>query len=81
MTDLSITPTSPALAAAAVDQALAREAWKTSIVKEIQVRGWDAAEAHDLFDARVIDFERCRRNQMTPAQAVTNVIGSWADRG
>lgn len=80
MKDLSIRPTSPALAAAAVDAALAREGWKTSIVKEIQARGATPEEAHNTFDTRSVDFERCRRNNMTPAQAVTNVIGSWADR-
>lgn len=80
MNDLSIRPTTPALAAAAVELALKREAWQASIVKEIQARGATADEAHNNFESRAIDFERCRRNEMTPAQAVTNVIGSWADR-
>ncbi|MBS4046538.1 MAG: hypothetical protein KG075_09380 [Alphaproteobacteria bacterium] len=81
MTGLSIGPTTPALAAAAVDTALAREQWQASIIREIQARGAPATDAQALYDLRLIDFDRCRRNNMTPAQAVTNVIGSWADRG
>jgi hypothetical protein len=81
MNDLSIRPTTPALAAAAVDHALEREQWKVEIVKELKVRGMTPDQAHDTYDFRSVDFERCRRNKMTAPQAVTNVIGSWGDRG
>lgn len=80
MNDLSIRPTTPALAAGAVDIALAREAWKTAIVKEIRARGARPEEAHDLWDLRQADWERCRRNNMTPAHAVSSVVGSWGDQ-
>jgi hypothetical protein len=82
MSDMSVGKVSDAaLAAHAVDVAQARERWKVDIIKELKVRGATADEAHLEYDNRARDYERARRSNWTPAQAVTNVTGgSWAER-
>lgn len=81
MTDLSIGPATPGQAAYAVQQAQAREQWQAAIEKELRARGMTFQEAAEAFQARSIDFERCRRNSHTAAHAVTSVIGNWAAKG
>lgn len=80
MSNLSINPTTPGQAAMAVEVAQARERWRVEIEKEVRARGATADEAAEAFEARARDFERCRRSNHTAAQAVSYVIGNWADR-
>lgn len=79
MSDMSIVPSAAALAAGACDEAYAKAQWRADIIREMQARGDDAETAIRKYGERDADFERCRRNRMTPAAAVTNVIGSWAE--